>query len=200
MYIKSPASPVCIAPYRGILVLPRRAINVPLMSLGYGVPVGTPPVRGRAAPPNNPLGEKAMVAIATFPSANVRYAGFDNVHPLAVKAFRSLESDLIAASVIGDIPFLFKPFETYRTPQRQRLVLASGSSRAEMFRSAHQFGLAVDFVPWTEEKKWHWDVDIHWWSVLKGKAIKHGLDVPLSWDKAHVEHPLWTPIRIAMWG
>ena len=45
-----------------------------------------------------------MVAIATFPSADVRYAGFDLVHPLAVKAFRSLEADLIAASVIETFP------------------------------------------------------------------------------------------------
>lgn len=135
-----------------------------------------------------------------FPSADVRYSGWDLCHPLAVKAFRSLEADLKAAYVIGDMPFEFRAFETYRTPQRQKRVLEDGASRARMFQSAHQFGLAVDFVPWTDLKRWHWDVEVHWWSVLKGKALKHGLDAPLSWDKAHVEHPLWTPVRIAMWG
>lgn len=141
-----------------------------------------------------------MSNLAIFPSADVRYSGWDLCHPICVKAFRSLESDLKGASVRGDIPFEFRAFETYRTPQRQQLVLDAGTSRARMFQSAHQLGMAVDFVPWTDAKKWHWDVEMHWWSVLKGKAIAHGLDVPLSWDKAHVEHPLWNRVRIAMWG
>ena len=140
------------------------------------------------------------MAYVTFPSADVRYAGFDLLHPLAVKAFRSLQSELQGDAVRGDMPFEFRAFETYRTPQRQLLVKGSGNSQATMFRSAHQFGLAVDFVPWTDERRWHWDVEVQWWHVLKGKAIKHGLDAPLSWDRAHIEHPLWTPTRIALWG
>ena len=140
------------------------------------------------------------MTLATFPSADVRYNGFDLVHPLAVKAFRSLQSELQGDYVRGDMPFEFRAFETYRTPQRQTLVKEAGYSQACMFRSAHQLGLAIDFVPWTDAKKWHWDIEMYWWSILKGKAIKHGLDVPLSWDKAHVEHPLWNRIRIAMWG
>jgi len=141
-----------------------------------------------------------MVAITDFPSAYVRYSGWELCHPLAVKAFRSLESDLASASVYDGRGYQFRVFETYRTPQRQRLMIESGTSRARMFQSAHQVGLAVDFVPWNESKKWHWDIPIEDWSILKGKAIAHGLDVPLSWDKAHVEHPLWTRVRIAMWG
>lgn len=141
-----------------------------------------------------------MVAIATFPSADVRYAGWELCHPIALKAFRSLDADLASASVYDGRGYRFRVFETYRTPQRQRLVLESGNSRARMFQSAHQFGLAVDFVPWNETKKWHWDIPIEDWSILKGKAIAHGLDVPLSWDRAHVEHPLWNRVRIAMWG
>lgn len=141
-----------------------------------------------------------MVGIVTFPSADVRYAGWALCHPIAVKAFRSLEADLASASVYDGRGYRFRVFETYRTPQRQKLVLDNGTSRARMFQSAHQFGLAVDFVPWNEERTWHWDIPIEDWSILKGKAIAHGLDVPLSWDKAHVEHPLWNRVRIAMWG
>lgn len=129
-----------------------------------------------------------------------RYAGFEWAHPLAVKAFRSLHAELVGDYTRGDIPFEFRPFETYRTPARQKLMVDSGTSRARMYQSAHQFGLAVDYVPWTDERKWHWDVEVYWWSVLKGKAMKHGLDAPLSWDKAHIEHPLWNRVRVAMWG
>lgn len=131
---------------------------------------------------------------------DLRTADFGLIHPLAAKSFRNLEAALRSAHVYGDIPFLFRPFETYRHPARQQAVYDRGNSRALPYKSAHQFGLAVDFVPWTDAKKWHWDVEIYWWSKLKGMAIANGLDVPLSWDRAHVEHPLWNRVRLALWN
>ena len=132
--------------------------------------------------------------------SDIRTADMGLVHPLAVKAFRNLEAECRSRYVMGDMPFEFRVFETYRHPARQRGVFQLGHSRALPYQSAHQFGLAVDFVPWTDAKKWHWDVEIMYWSTLKGMARGHGLDVPLSWDKAHVEHPLWNRVRLALWN
>lgn len=131
---------------------------------------------------------------------HAREDALELLHPLAVKAFRSLDADLKSQAVRGVFPFEFRLFETYRSPQRQEFVYRSGNSRARQYRSPHQFGLAADFVPWTKQRGFHWDVELHWWTFLKSSAVAHGLDVPLSWDRAHVEHPLWTPTRIALWG
>lgn len=85
----------------------------------------------------------------------------------------------------------FKPFETYRSPERQgELRMKGGVTQAGPFESAHQFGLAVDFVPWDGEV-WNWD-GRHDWAFLEKAAESYGLTVPISWDKVHVEHPLWT--------
>lgn len=130
----------------------------------------------------------------------VRTSDLGLLHPLAVKAFRSLDASLKSLAVRGDIPFEFRVFETYRTPQRQQFVHEQGTSRARQYQSAHQFGLAVDFVPWTKERGFFWDTDLALYSFLKNEATRHGLEVPLSWDRCHVEHPLWDKVRIAMWG
>lgn len=130
----------------------------------------------------------------------IRCADMTLLHPLAARAFNNLEGELRGRYLRGEIPFLFRPFETYRHPSRQAYVKAKGASQADAYKSPHQFGLAVDFVPWDEKKGWHWDVVPLWWSSLKGIARTHGLDAPISWDKAHIEHPLWKRTRLALWG
>ena len=127
-----------------------------------------------------------------------RISSFEWLHPVYVKPFINLYSELKAEHTIGEIPFIFEPFETYRTPMRQNTLLAGRSSFASAYRSAHQFGLAVDFVP-VVNGKWTWDVEVHWWNKLKGLARKHGLDCPITWDKCHVEHPVFDQVRRAMW-
>ena len=95
---------------------------------------------------------------------------------------------------------LFKPFEAYRTPQRQQKLfdMRSGVTGAAAFQSAHNFGLAVDFVPRIEhDSRWSWDGS-HDWDHLAKRARELGLVRPYSWDLAHIESPLWNDLRHVM--
>lgn len=98
----------------------------------------------------------------------------------------------------GLIPELFRPFEGYRSPQRQVEMLESKTSKAGPFESAHQYGLAVDFVPVKngKENAWHWpEADAPCWDFLRANAVNRGLLNDISWDRPHIEHPLWRDIR-----
>lgn len=105
------------------------------------------------------------------------------LHPCAIEQFAALANEpaLLKAG--------FKPFETYRSPMRQLQLYESVPqvTKAQPWQSAHQFGLAVDFVPFINGM-WSW-ADHEPWDVLARHALKHGLRVPIAWDKAHVEHP-----------
>lgn len=109
--------------------------------------------------------------------------------PSAKRSFEQLEAALKIGYGRQETATRFEVFETYRTPQRQA-QLASPVTKARAFQSAHQFGLAVDFVP-RELEAWSWS-DKHDWSYLRRVAQQFGLDVPINWDRAHVEHPFWT--------
>lgn len=85
-------------------------------------------------------------------------------------------------------------FETYRSPSRQYEMVQKGVSRALPMRSAHQYGLAVDFVPLVDGKL-SWDVPTSVWNRLDDCAKDCGLVRPISWDRAHIEHPIWQIVR-----
>lgn len=103
----------------------------------------------------------------------------------------------------------FEIFETFRDPMRQASLLRKGASKAGPFQSAHQFGLACDFVPHLDPREanelaaklgeavfpgWNWNSS-HDWEFLKSAAEKHSLVVPISWDRVHVEDPKWREFR-----
>lgn len=104
------------------------------------------------------------------------------LHPLARPAFETLAERLKNETV-------FRAFETYRSPLRQEILYPTGSTRARAWRSPHQYGLAVDFVPWVNGA-WTWDADSPW-QQLREYATAAGLLCELDWDRAHVEHPAW---------
>jgi hypothetical protein len=106
----------------------------------------------------------------------------DLLHPLAKPAFEQLAERLRTESV-------FRPFETVRGPMRQHMLLAAGATRADMWKSPHQYGLAVDFVPY-RDGKWSW-ADDEPWNLLREFATAAGLHCDFEWDRAHVEHPAW---------
>lgn len=83
----------------------------------------------------------------------------------------------------------FRPFETYRSPEDQDALHLKGTTKARAWQSAHQWGLAADFVPWVSGN-WSWSSD-HDYAHLKQRAKLLGLDVPIAWDQVHVEHPKW---------
>lgn len=88
-------------------------------------------------------------------------------------------------------------FEAFRHPARQEWLLENTTStKAGMWESAHQYGLAVDLVP-RPAGNWSWAEGLHW-DLMKKAAVSHGLRVPISWDKAHVEDARWPNVRRAV--
>lgn len=113
-----------------------------------------------------------------------------------------LHKYLIDAHETGRTKTRFEIFETFRDPMRQTELLKKGASKAGPFQSAHQFGLAVDFVPYIDGPEatvishtlgervmpgWSWWSG-HDYDFLREAARQHGLDCPISWDLVHVEH------------
>ena len=70
------------------------------------------------------------------------------LHPRFIEQFMLLEYDLASTWRGRNTPTWFRPFETYRHPIHQLNTLRNKTSRAEPYKNPHQFGLAVDFVPW----------------------------------------------------
>lgn len=95
----------------------------------------------------------------------------------------------------------FGVFETYRSPIRQVYLLEQRMSKASAFQSAHQYGLAVDYVPFEyikvgkeTKRQWSWDPK-HDYGFLREIARKYGCDIPIDWDLCHCEHPLWWHVK-----
>lgn len=111
------------------------------------------------------------------------------LHPIARDAFERLAAELEATTI-------FRVFETYRSPEDQQKALARGVSKAKPWQSAHQYGLAVDFVPYGADG-WTWEVPVAMWLQLATRAPRYGLICPIKWDKPHVEHPAFGAVRKA---
>lgn len=103
--------------------------------------------------------------------------------------FTKLAQDLAA--------FGFRPFETYRTDSAQLSVFNLGTSKARPGESAHQWGLAVDFVPYDDAKGWHWPKadDPIWTKIDECLRAHTQLTHPLEWDKPHVQVVNWRAWR-----
>lgn len=113
------------------------------------------------------------------------------LHPVASTAFRKLTVALEDAWKNEQTPTYFRPYCGYRSPieQEKLLKVEPRVTLAGPFQSAHQYGLALDFVAW-EREAWSW-ADNHDWAFLLRMADEFGLSIPISWDKGHVEHPAW---------
>lgn len=118
----------------------------------------------------------------------------NSLHPIFIGKAQTLYQALIEAYQAGRTKTLFEPFEGVRSPDRQNQVFAAGTSKARAWQSAHQYGLALDFaarkITGDARYIWSWDA-AHDWTFLKTEAERHGLSVPIIWDKGHVEHPIW---------
>lgn len=121
---------------------------------------------------------------------------YEDLNPHAVPHFRVLEARLQGAHESGRTQNLLRPFEGYRPLAAQQAALERGTSKARPWQSAHQYGLAVDFVPYHPVTKWHWPPATHPdWDVLRALATNLGLDASLDWDRPHVVNPIWHQIR-----
>lgn len=123
-----------------------------------------------------------------------RSESLEDLHPAAYAQFVRLTELLADDFRAGRTKTLFRVFETYRSPEAQEQVYINGTSKARAWQSAHQYGLAVDYVPWDDT--WSWD-ETHDWDWLKQRARSLGLDVPIAWDKPHVQHPHFLAVRAA---
>lgn len=118
-------------------------------------------------------------------------------HHKARGAFIELEKEFVLAHKAGETKCRFELFESYRSPYRQDHLLASKTTKARAWQSAHQYGLACDFVP-RIAGRWTWrimdlgDYDMIHFHRIVGKC---GLAAPIEWDPFHVEHPLWNKIK-----
>ena len=131
-----------------------------------------------------------------------------HIHPKAKVAFQRLEEELLRGVLAGETTVWFRPFEGYREPAKQLAVYNAGTSKALPFQSPHQYGLAIDFVPFIVKGglnrdmnfdrappgKWSWD-DQHPWNYLDRAADRCGLLRPIKWDRPHVEHPIWERVK-----
>ena len=143
-----------------------------------------------------------MATLGTMEDAKLITTNFNwsLLHPMMRQRAEYLAWDLIAAFNEQKTTTVFAPFEGYRSPDQQYELFNQKPlvTKAIPWRSAHQYGLAVDFVAWTEQG-WSWD-DNHDWNILRRLAQENGLDCPITWDRAHVEHPVWADIRRAWRG
>lgn len=128
--------------------------------------------------------------------------------PKMIPLVRSLAKELAAGYETGRTQTLFKVFETFRAPDRQAALLSERTSKAGPWQSAHQFGLAVDFVPWTNSSMaddwaergiglpvgWNWH-PANDYRFLAARAEEVGLTTPIKWDPCHVQHPSFGALR-----
>lgn len=118
----------------------------------------------------------------------------ERLHPKARTHFMNLAAQMEDQYKTRQIPTLFRPFEGYRSPERQNYLFhVMKTTKARAFQSAHNYGLAVDFVPWVNGA-WSWDQH-HDWKALAFCADQRGLFRPLAWDLAHIEHPIWYAVK-----
>ena len=136
---------------------------------------------------------------------NIRHTDISLLYPEMQWPTRALAEDLTLAHQANLTEFRFEVFETYRSFWRQAELFAKGTTKARPGQSAHQFGFAVDFVPFLSQAEavalgvrpgWYWPKAEHGdWEVLSELAAQHGLRTPISWDKPHIEFPGWKEIR-----
>lgn len=122
------------------------------------------------------------------------------LHPHFKSRLEGLMGRLSSDFVRGIISTRFEVFETYRNPVRQQELFDLGHTKARPWQSGHQFGLAADIVPLDAAGKWTWEpADRLAWTQLRERALSVGLDAPLSWDRAHVQHSsLLAAVRTAL--
>lgn len=121
------------------------------------------------------------------------------LHPQAIDQFRQLALFLRDGYRSGKSKTHFIAFDGWRSPAKQQALYHQTPpvTKVKPFESAHQYGLAVDFVPWIaqgDDKGWSWAPE-HDYEFLSRSAKRYGLWVPITWDRVHVEHPLWKKIR-----
>lgn len=117
-------------------------------------------------------------------------------HPALASAVRAMIADLSAKGLVVEIVQGLRTFaeqdELYakgRTKPGQIVTQARGGE------SNHNYGLAVDLCPFTDDKP-DWNAPMSAWAAIGAAAEKHGLEWGGQWkkfiDKPHVQLPAMT--------
>lgn len=142
----------------------------------------------------------------------VKIFNLADLHPVARAQFLDLTALMVEAWTDGETEFLLRPFEGWRSNERQAQMVANKTSKAGPYLGAHWYGLAVDYVPdlntrrgpgfsgdLTKKPHWYWPPASHGdWKVLGHAAASVGLIQPISWDKPHIEHPDFEKMKRAL--
>lgn len=126
--------------------------------------------------------------------ATAPISSWDAIHPVGIAAFAQLWELLQKES--GDTVWMM--FETYRSPERQNELFRKKKTKAKAWESAHQYGLAIDFVPVIDGKPFWPAMNDDRWVVLNTLATECGLGNDIAWDPAHVYHPAFLTIKKAL--
>lgn len=119
---------------------------------------------------------------------------YEKLHPKARDHFRNLSARLVDLHKAGFVKTLFLPFEGLRSAERQNYLFhVKKTTKAKAWQSAHNYGLAVDYVAF-ENGEWSW-ADHHDWDGLDREVANRGLFRPIKWDRPHVEHPVWHAVK-----
>lgn len=118
-----------------------------------------------------------------------------DLHPICQQAFRKLADHLKRAYQEGRTTTYFAPFEGLRTPIKQEELFRQRPpvTHVGAWHSAHNYGMAVDFVAVNSAGQWSWS-EKHDWNFLRASAIQFGLRNHLDWDRAHVEAIAWSRV------
>lgn len=111
------------------------------------------------------------------------------LHPVFRRKLRALLAQLKAEG----LPF--RPFECFRSPQRQEWLYQQGRTRpgaivtrARPWESFHQYGLAADLVL-HQDGRWNWEMGgrkARWWRRLHDLGREQGLE-PLTFEFPHLQ-------------
>jgi hypothetical protein len=118
------------------------------------------------------------------------------LHPALATAVRAMIADLAASGTVVEVVQGLRSFE------EQDALFAKGRTtpgaivtQARGGESNHNFGLAVDLCPFTNDKP-DWNAPMAVWAAIGAAAEKHGLEWGGQWkkflDKPHVQLPAMT--------
>ena len=118
------------------------------------------------------------------------------LHPALASAVRAVIADLATRGIVVEV------VQGLRTYKEQDELYAKGRTKpgpivtqARGGQSNHNFGLAVDLCPFTDDKP-DWNAPMSVWAAIGGSAEARGLEWGGSWkkflDKPHVQLPVMT--------
>jgi len=118
------------------------------------------------------------------------------LHPALASAVRAVVADLAGRGIVVEV------VQGLRTYKEQDELYAKGRTKpgpivtqARGGQSNHNFGLAVDLCPFTNDKP-DWNAPMSVWAAIGAAAEARGLEWGGSWkkflDKPHVQLPVMT--------